>query len=168
MSSGRRCQYTTQPEESRSSALRRSKAYAEQRLREVHRDYKILLRLVYSLISYDDTVAITTLHQLRQSATPTVIVQEIDRILQCGNTADATKKILAGHIQCSLNQERGDDLPSIASWYCEDGEAYEELFMQLRSATQEKGIEVIRRIRQGESISDILNIVKDATPDSAS
>lgn len=144
--------------------MRRSKAHAEQQLREIHESHEVLLQLVHALISHEDADAATILEQLRYGTDPAFIVQPLEagELMQRRRQGAFTTGQASEHPSQDLqSQPRADALPPIAQWFSEDREAYEELFRYLKSVRQEESVDVLRRIRHGQSISDILHLVKE-------
>ncbi|OAQ60869.1 fungal zn(2)-Cys(6) binuclear cluster domain-containing protein [Pochonia chlamydosporia 170] len=164
ISTRRNCQYTTRPSETRSSALKRRKTHAEQQLRDIHRSHRVLLQLVGTLATSPDADAIAIIHQLQQSCDPEHIVQWIEHgglIRQCRQPDGATKQASADSAQDLADRQRRVKLPPIARWYDAKGEAYGELFERLKYADERRGEQILRRMHQGQDISDVVSLLED-------
>jgi len=128
--SKRGCQYTTEPAETRSSALKRSKNHAEQQLRDVHRSHAVLLQLVCAITTSADADVAAILEQLRQGCDPALIIQRFEDgglIHQRRERADAAKEASSSFAQDLAEQHRAGKLPPIAHWYVELGRTEDEI-----------------------------------------
>ncbi|OAQ60159.1 hypothetical protein VFPPC_14791 [Pochonia chlamydosporia 170] len=139
--------------------MRRAKAEAEQQLQEIRASYDVLLQVVNGLMCRDGATALNVLRQLRQGISPNQVGQNSEEgksMLPTNQPVIVTMKSRTGNTYDTQNQQPAHMLPPIAQWYDDDPEAYGELFLYLKSTTQEEGVEVLRRVRQGQDISDIL------------
>lgn len=164
MRTKRVCQYTTQPSETRLSALKRHKSHAEQKLRDIHRSQWVHLQLIRALATSADEDAATIFQQLRQGCDPVLILQRIEEgglILQLRQPADVPKQASADFAQDQADEQATGKLPRMARWHSATQEAYGKIFKRLKSVSQERGVEILRRIHQGQDISDMTHLVED-------
>lgn len=164
MRTKRVCQYTTQPSETRLSALKRQKSHAEQKLRDIHRSQWVHLQLIRALATSADEDAATIFQQLRQGCDPVLILQRIEEgglILQLRQPADVPKQASADFAQDQADEQATGKLPRMARWHSATQEAYGKIFKRLKSVSQERGVEILRRIHQGQDISDMTHLVED-------
>lgn len=139
------------------SALKRRKTSAEQQLRDNQKSHWVHLQLIGALAN-PNVDATTICQQLRRGCDPELIVQRIEQgalVRQCIEPAYPAKQASAGFAQDRVNQQRLVRLPPIAPRYGANQINYDELFERLKSADQEKGVEILRRLYQGQDVSDM-------------
>lgn len=152
MSTHRVCQYTTQPSETRLSALKRRKDHVEQQLQDIQRSHLLLLQLLHAIsISADADVA-TISQQLRQGHDPALILQQMEDgrlMLQLSQPADAIQQGSAAVAPGLADQRRASKVPQTAHSKGANQKAHGELLSCLQFAEQEEGVEILHRLHQG-------------------
>ncbi|KAK5658865.1 hypothetical protein OQA88_1679 [Cercophora sp. LCS_1] len=146
-SHGFECVYGSGPAESRADAFKRSQDRLEEQTKQPSASNETCRRLVASLKHLDEASALSLLHRLRDGAS---IASLIDRVATVAPTPDANTFMSVG----KRKRQHDDDI---------DGALlYEDLFNVLIKATEEEGLELLRRIKSGAGVSATLRQAKDA------
>jgi hypothetical protein len=74
---------------------------------------------------------------------------------------DSDKQASAVFALDLVDQQRLLKLPPIAHWYDANQVTYREVFERLNSVSQKEGVEILRRIHQGQSVSDLFTLDGD-------
>ncbi|KAI9155693.1 hypothetical protein HJFPF1_08282 [Paramyrothecium foliicola] len=154
-SGGKECKFTTDPDETRFAALKRT-------------------HFVEALKSIDDNAAATVIHQLRQGVSIPEVARDVGTgslllqlhghptLVKQGNeveSSDSTSAVATPQEQAHIPPMGLTQHPSrvVAS-------PYEELFDLLQTANKQAALEILRRIRQGHDIDSRLRQAKEANP----
>ncbi|KAJ4213866.1 hypothetical protein NW760_014979 [Fusarium oxysporum] len=171
-SSRKECKYTTDPDETRFAALKRTHIDLENDLQELRSSHHDLQQFVEALKFLDDNAVADIVQQLRQGASiaelardvcsgslllqlhgrPTLISQRTE--VESRDSTVATPPEQAHAHPTALTQHRSQVVAS----------PYEELFDLLRTASNQQALETLCRIRQGHDVHTTLRKAKEADP----
>jgi hypothetical protein len=162
------CLYTTEPNESRPAALRRRYAQQEGQIQELRESYENLQQLIEALRSGNNAIADTIFWHIRRGTDISSIAQHIragSLLLQLHDSPAPTQ----GHVISPNGQQpavtsEAEAQQSMARLGQHIKSPYEELFNLLQTMDESRASVVLRRIREGYSVSDTLRIARQANP----
>ncbi|KAF4455709.1 Zn2Cys6 transcriptional regulator [Fusarium austroafricanum] len=169
-SSRQECKYTTDPDETRFAALKRTHIELENDLQELRGSHHHLQQFVEALKFLDDNAVAAIIQKLRQGASiaelardvgtgslllqlrgrPTLISQGREVESRDSTVATPPEQAHAHAHTMALTQHRS--------------QPYEELFDLLRTASNQQALETLHRIRQGHDVHTTLRKAKEADP----